>query len=332
MPFPACRIPAPRATRPFTSSARCCGSAASRRRRRRLYTIGKIRGFLHLYIGEEAVAVGAMQALTPDDAVVATYREHGQALARGLAAGGLMAEMYGKANGVSRGRGGSMHFFDVGRRFYGGHAIVGAGLPIAVGLALADALLKRPRVTACFFGDGAVAEGEFHESLNLAALWKLPVLFLCENNLYAMGTALARHQAQTELARKAESYGLCAEAVDGMDVLAVEAATRRLVEAVRQGFGPHFLELRTYRFRAHSMYDPELYRTKEEVEEWKTRDPVSTFAASVRDWGLLSEADLAAIEAEVAREIDEAVRCAEEGPWEPVEDLARDVYTPAGES
>jgi TPP-dependent pyruvate/acetoin dehydrogenase alpha subunit len=240
--------------------------------------------------------------------------------------------MYGKANGVSRGRGGSMHFFDVGRRFYGGHAIVGAGLPIAVGLALGDTLQGRARVTACFFGDGAVAEGEFHESLNLAALWKLPVLFLCENNLYAMGTALPRHQAQTDLTRKAESYGLPAEAVDGMDVLAVEAATRRVADGVRRGLGPHFLELRTYRFRAHSMYDPELYRTKEEVEQWKTRDPVSTFADRAREWGLLSDADLAAIEAEVAREIDAAVRVAEDGPWEPVEDLARDVYTPAGGS
>src|SRR5512145_2517921 len=253
-----------------------------------LYSLGKIRGFLHLYIGEEAVAVGAMQALTPEDAVVATYREHGQALARGVPAGPLMAEMYGKANGVSRGRGGSMHIFDVSRRFYGGYAIVAGGLPIAVGLALADAMQGRRRVTACFFGDGAVDEGEFHESLNLAALWKLPVLFLCENNLYAMGTALSRHQAQTDLTRKAESYGLCAEAVDGMDVIAVEAATRRVAVAVRSGLGPHFLELRTYRFRAHSMYDPELYRTKEEVEEWKTRDPVSTFSARVRDWGLLS--------------------------------------------
>ena len=295
-----------------------------------LYTIGKIRGFLHLYIGEEAVAVGAMQALTPDDAVVATYREHGQALARGVPAGALLAEMYGKANGVSRGRGGSMHFFDVSRRFYGGHGIVGAGLPIAVGLGLADTLQGRARVTACFFGDGAVAEGEFHESLNLAALWKLPVLFLCENNLYAMGTALARHQAQTDLARKAESYGLCAEAVDGMDVFAVEAATRRVAEAVRAGLGPHFLELQTYRFRAHSMYDPELYRAKEEVEQWKARDPVSTFAATIRHWGLLPDADLAAMEAEVAREIEDAVRVAEEGPWEPVEDLNRDVYTPTG--
>jgi len=172
-----------------------------------LYSVGKIRGFLHLYIGEEAVAVGAMQALTPEDGIVATYREHGQALARGIPAGSLMAEMYGKANGCSRGRGGSMHFFDVSRRFFGGHAIVGGGLPVAVGLALADKLTTQARVTACFFGDGAVAEGEFHESLNLAALWKLPVLFICENNLYAMGTALARHQAQPDIRRKADAYG-----------------------------------------------------------------------------------------------------------------------------
>ena len=294
-----------------------------------LYTLGKIRGFLHLYIGEEAVAVGTMQALTADDAIVATYREHGQALSRGLPAGALMAEMYGKANGVSRGRGGSMHFFDVSRRFYGGHAIVGAGLPVAVGLALADRLQGRRRVTACFFGDGAVAEGEFHESLNLAALWELPVLFLCENNLSAMGTSLTRHQAQPDLGRKAESAGLRAEAVDGMDVLAVEATTRRVAEAVRQGLGPHFLELRTYRFRAHSMYDPELYRTKDEVEQWKARDPIATFVARLREWGLLSDADLTDVETSVASEIAEAVSVAEEGPWEPVEDLTRDVYTPS---
>ena len=223
-----------------------------------LYTQGKIHGFLHLYIGEEAVAVGSLRVLTPEDAVVSTYREHGHALARGLAPGAVMAEMYGKANGCCRGRGGSMHLFDVSRRFYGGNAIVGGGLPLAVGLALADKLQARPRVTACIFGDGAVAEGEFHESLNLAALWKLPVLFLCENNLYAMGTHLARHQAQTDIARKAEGYGLSGEAVDGMDVLAVEVATRRAVEAVRRGEGPRLLEARTYRFRAHSMYDAEL--------------------------------------------------------------------------
>ena len=293
-----------------------------------LYMLGKIRGFLHLYIGEEAVAVGAMQAFMPEDAIVATYREHGQALARGIPAGSLMAEMYGKANGCSRGRGGSMHFFDVSRRFYGGYAIVGGGMPIAVGLALADTLQGRRRVTACFFGDGAVDEGEFHESLNLAALWKLPVLFLCENNLYAMGTALARHQSQTDVRLKAAAYNLSADAVDGMDVLAVESATRRAAEAVRRGEGPYLLEVRTYRFRAHSTADPELYRTKEEVEQWKTRDPIALFAARLREWGLLSDADLTAIEAAVGREIEAAVAVAEAGPWEPVEDLLRDVYTP----
>ncbi len=293
-----------------------------------LYTRGKIRGFLHLYIGEEAVAVGAMQALTPDDAIVATYREHGQALARGIPAGALMAEMYGKANGVSRGRGGSMHFFDVSRRFYGGHAIVGGGLPVAVGLALADRLQARPRVTACFFGDGAVAEGEFHESLNLAALWKLPVLFLCENNLYAMGTALARHQSQTDVRLKAQAYAMEADAADGMDVLAVEAATRGAADAVRRDAGPFLLELRTYRFRAHSTADPELYRTKDEVEQWKARDPIALFTACLSEWGFLTDVDLAAIEASVAAEVEAAVATAEAGPWEPVEDLTKDVYTP----
>jgi len=292
-----------------------------------LYTVGKIRGFLHLYIGEEAVAVGAMQALTPEDGVVATYREHGQALARGIPAGSLMAEMYGKANGCSRGRGGSMHFFDVTRRFYGGHAIVGGGLPVAVGLALADKLQSRARVTACFFGDGAVAEGEFHESLNLAALWKLPVLFLCENNLYAMGTALARHQAQPDIRRKADAYAVPSEAVDGMDVVAVEEAARRAAAHVRRGDGPFLLELRTYRFRAHSTADPELYRGKAEVAEWKQRDPIGSFTARLREMGLVSDADLAALETAVGGEIDEAVRVAEAGPWEPVEDLTRDVYT-----
>jgi pyruvate dehydrogenase E1 component alpha subunit len=292
-----------------------------------LYTVGKIRGFLHLYIGEEAVAVGAMQALTPEDAIVATYREHGQALARGIPAGSLMAEMYGKANGCSRGRGGSMHFFDVARRFYGGHAIVGGGLPVAVGLALADKLQSRGRVTACFFGDGAVAEGEFHESLNLAALWKLPVLFLCENNLYAMGTALARHQAQPDIRRKADAYGMPSDAADGMDVVAVEEAARRAAAHVRRGDGPFLLELRTYRFRAHSTADPELYRGKEEVAEWKQRDPIGLFTARLQATGLLSDADLTALESAVGAEIDEAVRVAEAGPWEPVEDLTRDVYT-----
>ena len=250
-----------------------------------LYSAEKIRGFLHLYIGEEAVAVGVMQALTPDDAVVATYREHGHALARGVPANAVMAEMFGKVEGCSRGRGGSMHLFDVPRRFYGGNAIVGGAIPIAVGLALADRMQGRERVTACFFGDGAVAEGVFHESMNLSALWKLPVLFLCENNLYAMGTALHRHQAQTDLAVRAAGYGMAAWAVDGMDVRAVEDAARAAALAVREGGGPVFLELRTYRFRAHSMYDPDLYRTKDEIERWKERDPVAALTRTLMDAG-----------------------------------------------
>ncbi len=290
-----------------------------------MYSLQKIHGFLHLYIGEEATGVGSMQAFTPDDAIVATYREHGHALARGIPATLLMAEMYGKATGCSHGHGGSMHFFDVTRRFYGGYAIVGGGLPIAVGLALADKLQNLPRVTACYFGDGAVAEGEFHESLNLAALWKLPVLFLCENNLYAMGTALERHQAQTDISRKASSYNMASDAVDGMDVLAVEAAAKQAADFVRAGNGPFLLELRTYRFRAHSMSDPDLYRTKEEIEAWKKRDPILLFESKLREWGLLADVDLNRIEAAVAAEVDEAVRFAEASPWEPAEDLLKDV-------
>jgi len=291
-----------------------------------LYSAGKIRGFLHLYIGEEAIAVGVMQALAPEDAVVATYREHGQALARGLTAGKIMAEMYGKANGCSRGRGGSMHLFDAGLRFFGGYAIVAGGLPVAVGLALADKMQQRQAVTACFFGDGAVAEGEFHESLNLAALWRLPVLFLCENNLYGMGTPLAQSESQTDIHLKAQNYNVAAEAVDGMDVLAVEAATQRALAQVRRGDGPYFLELRTYRYRAHSMSDPELYRSKEEVAQWRSRDPIALFDAYLRKSDLLNDAELKTLESDVANEIDWAVAEAEKGSWEPVADLERDVY------
>jgi pyruvate dehydrogenase E1 component alpha subunit len=292
------------------------------------YSLAKIRGFLHLYIGEEAVAVGVMQALTPDDAVVATYREHGHALARGLPASSLMAEMFGKASGCSRGRGGSMHFFDVSRRFYGGYAIVGGGLPIAVGLALADAMQGRRRVSACFFGEGAVAEGEFHESLNLAALWKLPVLFLCENNLYAMGTPIVQELAVTDIAARAQSYGIPAHAVDGMDVLEVEAAARRAADEVRETGEPRFLELRTYRFRAHSMADPDLYRTKEEIERWKRRDPIVLLEERLRAAELISDGDLEELEAAVAAELDEAIAFADAAPIEPVEDLLKDVTTP----
>lgn len=291
-----------------------------------LYGAGKIRGFLHLYVGEEAVAVGVMRALAPEDAVVSTYREHGHALARGVPADRIMAEMYGQAEGCCRGRGGSMHLFDVARRFYGGNAIVAGGLPIAVGLALADKLSKRRAVTACIFGDGAVAEGEFHECLNLAALWRLPVLFLCENNLYAMGTALALTESQVDLCAKARSYELPAERVDGMDPALVERAVRGAVAALREGSGPRFLELSTYRFRAHSMFDAELYRERREVEAWKLRDPITTLSALMRQGGALSAEALAGLESEVAAELDAAVAFAEAGTLEPVEDLLRDVY------
>lgn len=293
-----------------------------------MYSLQKIHGFLHLYIGEEATGVGAMQALTPEDAIVATYREHGHALARGIPPRALMAEMFGKVTGCSRGHGGSMHFFDVNRRFYGGYAIVGGGLPIAVGLALADKLQHRQRLTACYFGDGAVAEGEFHEALNLAALWQLPVLFLCENNLYAMGTALVRHQAQPDISRKANAYGLASDAVDGMDVLAAETAAKQAAGSVRSGDGPFLLELRTYRFRAHSMSDPDLYRTKEEIEEWKKRDPILLFENRLRKWGLLEDSDLDHIESEVGAEIEDAVRYAEESAFEPIDDLLKNVEGP----
>ena len=238
-----------------------------------------------------------------------------------------MAEMYGKVTGCSRGRGGSMHLFDAARRFYGGNAIVAGGLPIALGLALADAMRGRDAVTACFFGDGAYAEGEFHECANLAALWRLPLLFCCENNLYAMGTAIHRAQAETDLALRASSYGMTAWAVDGMDVLAVEEAAERAVEQIRGGHGPVFLELRTYRFRAHSMYDPELYRDKAEVAQWRARDPVDLLAQALRSEGVLDDDAWEAMRAEGSAEVDRAVDAAEAAPFEAVEDLTRFVYS-----
>ncbi len=291
-----------------------------------LYSATKIRGFLHLYIGEEAVAVGAMQALRPEDAVVATYREHGHALVRGVPAGSIMAEMYGKLEGCSRGRGGSMHLFDAERHLYGGNGIVAAGLPLAIGLALADKMLGRERVTACFFGDGAVAEGEFHETMNLAALWQLPVLFCCENNLYAMGTAIERYESETNLALKAASYEMTAWSVDGMDVLAVEEAAHRAAAEVRDGGRPCFLECKTYRFRAHSMYDPDLYRSKEEIERWKQHDPIPALIEQLTSAELIGEDDVQDLEREVAGEVQTAIEFAEAGTLEPVEELERFVY------
>jgi pyruvate dehydrogenase E1 component subunit alpha len=292
----------------------------------RLYTTEQIRGFLHLYIGEEAIATGVMAELRPDDAVLGTYREHGHALARGVPATRIMAEMFGKVGGCSRGRGGSMHLFDAATRFYGGNAIVGGHLPVAAGLGLADVLAGRDRVTACFFGEGAVAEGEFHESLNLAELWKLPVIYCCENNLYAMGTAIERSESQTDLCRKARSYRVPSISVDGMDVLAVGAATRRAIETARAGNGPTFIEFRTYRFRAHSMFDPQLYRDGVEIEEWKDRDPLPTFEARLVREGVLSAPERAAIDQRIEATIADAVRFAEESPWEELDQLTRFVY------
>jgi pyruvate dehydrogenase E1 component alpha subunit len=292
-----------------------------------LYSATKIRGFLHLYVGEEAVATGLMSTLGPEDAVITTYREHGHALARGMSAESIMAEMFGKVTGCSRGRGGSMHLFDRETRFVGGNAIVAGGLPLAVGMALADKLRGLARVTACFFGDGAVAEGEFHEAMNLAALWHLPVLFCCENNLYAMGTSIRTEHANVELAMRASTYGTASWVVDGMDVLAVQEAAHRAVEEIRAGAGPHFLELRTYRFRAHSMYDSDRYRQKSEIEGWKQHDPITKLTDRMRADSTLTDQDLAALEAEVAEILEQAVEAADRAPLEPVEDLTRFVVS-----
>lgn len=290
-----------------------------------LYGETKIRGFLHLYIGEEAVATGVMGALRPDDAVLGTYREHAHALLRGVPATEIMAEMFGRASGCSGGRGGSMHLFSARNRFYGGNAIVGGHLPVAVGLALAEKMAGRDRVTVCVFGEGAMAEGEFHESMNLAALWDVPVLFCCENNLYAMGTSLATSESETNLAVKAAAYEMPAWSVDGMDVVAVRDAARRAVEAVRGG-GPLFLELRTYRFRAHSMFDPDLYRPKEEIESWKARDPIVTFSALLCESGVLDDDGVEELWELARDEIEEAVAFADASEPEPVETLGRHVY------
>jgi len=289
------------------------------------YTQEKIRGFLHLYDGEEAIAAGIIPLLEDQDRLVATYREHGHALARGVPMGAVLAEMYGKANGCAGGRGGSMHLFDAGRNFYGGNAIVGGGLPLAVGLALADRMQGTAAATACFFGEGAVAEGEFHESLNLAKLWGLPVLFVCENNGYAMGTRLDLTEAETDIAAKARSYAITSEVVDGMDVVAVEAAARRALQTIAETGKPYFLECRTYRFRAHSMFDAQLYRPKEEVAEWREKGPIVRFQSWAMKSGLLHEDNVAEIKSKITAEIAEAVAFAESGTDEPVATLTAHV-------
>jgi pyruvate dehydrogenase E1 component alpha subunit len=288
-----------------------------------VYQSEKIRGFLHLYDGEEAVSTGVIEALRPDDAIVATYREHGQALARGIGMNVLMAELYGKQEGCCLGRGGSMHIFDRANRFYGGNAIVGGGLPLAVGIALGDKMLGRSAVTACFFGDGAVDEGSFHESMNLAALWNLPVLFVCENNAYAMGMALERAEAETHIARKAAAYNMASEAVDGMDVVAVEVAAQRAIARMQETRAPFLLECLTYRFRAHSMFDSQAYRSRQEVADWRKKDPVHRLQSWLEQSGLIHADEVTAIEADIAAEVQRAVDFAEAGTWEPVEELER---------
>ena len=295
----------------------------------RIYPSDKIKSPVHLAIGQEAISVGVCEALRHDDVVGGTYRSHALYLAKGGDLGRMMAEMYGKVEGCSRGRGGSMHLFSAAHRFYGGYAIVGGGLPLAAGLALADRMQGQKRVTVCFFGEGAAAEGEFHETMNLSTLWKLPVLFVCENNLYAMGTRLDLSESETDIHAKAQAYRMPSEPVDGMDVVAVDAAANRAIAAIRDGAGPHFLECRTYRFRAHSMFDPQLYRTKEEVEEWKERDPIPRLANWMRQAGMLHDKDVEKIEADAKAEIDDAVAFAEAGKWEPVAELTRDVYAEA---
>ena len=285
------------------------------------YVAAKIRGFLHLYIGQEAVAAGVIPALGPADSIVASYREHGHALLRGIPAGAIMAEMYGKASGCSGGRGGSMHLFSREHRFFGGHAIVGGGLPVGIGIALADKLRGSRAVTCVFFGEGAAAEGEFHETLNIASLWRLPVLFVCENNAYAMGTALVRSEAEPAIHKKAAAHRIGSESVDGMDVVAVSEAATQAVERVRETGAPWFLECMTYRFRAHSMFDPELYRDKAEVETWRVHDPITTFIKRMD----VTADELAVIEREAAAEITQACAFADAAPLEPVEDLLRHV-------
>jgi pyruvate dehydrogenase E1 component alpha subunit len=292
------------------------------------YALGKIGGFLHLSIGEEAVAVGAISVLRPDDYAISTYREHGHCLAKGSDPRRAMAELFGRRDGLSKGKGGSMHLFDRSTNFLGGHAIVGAHLPIATGVAFAIKYRGGDQVILCFFGDGAVPEGEFHESLNLAALWKLPVIFVCENNRYAMGTAVERALSQHEIWKFGQIYGIPSEPVDGMDVFAIRESVGKAVARARAERTPALIEARTYRFRGHSMRDPAgaVYRTKEEVEQEKLRDPILLLRDRVLKTGLLTEADVQALEKDANDRIDEAVAFADASPEPPLEWLHTDIF------
>ncbi len=292
-----------------------------------MYMRGKIGGFLHLYIGEEAMAVGSISTLKPQDYIVSHYREHGHALARGIEPQRIMAELFGRATGTSKGKGGSMHLFDAERGFLGGYAIVGGMMPIAVGLGLAAQQQGNDSVTLCFFGDGAVNEGEFHESLNLAALWNLPVVFFCENNGYGMGSPISDTFAGTDIFRFAPVYGINTPGkIDGMDVFEVMEATREAVDRARKGQGPTFIEAISYRFRGHSMADPMVYRKKTEEEEWRNKGPIVRMKRHMEELGLLDEAEMKALEAEIDEVIEDAVRFADESPVLPYESISDDVY------
>ncbi|MBI2843453.1 MAG: pyruvate dehydrogenase (acetyl-transferring) E1 component subunit alpha [Armatimonadetes bacterium] len=291
-----------------------------------MYKVGKIGGFLHLYIGQEAVAVGFISALRPDDYVIGAYREHGQALARGAEPRRVMAELFGKRTGISRGKGGSMHMFDVEHNFMGGHGIVGGGMPLAAGMGFAVNYRETDQVVLCFFGDGAVNEGAFHESLNLASLWRLPVIYVCENNLYGMGTAVTRASAIPQLFRRAMCYDMEVESVDGMDLLTVREAADRAVRMARRDREPRFIEAVTYRFRGHSVADPGAYRTKEEIQEWERRDPVPKMRDYLLDEGMLTQQVLDEIDKEISRIVDDAVKFAEESPEPDHEELFENVY------
>jgi pyruvate dehydrogenase E1 component alpha subunit len=295
------------------------------------YTEGKIGGFLHLYIGEEAIAVGAMAALNPDDDVVTHYREHGYVLARGLDPNAVMAELYGKATGVSKGKGGSMHLADLKKHFWGGYAIVGAHVPLAAGLALAAQYQKIPRVTLCILGDGGTNIGMFHEGLNLAAVWKLPMIMMVENNHYGMGTAVARASAVPQMIDKAKAYNMPAVQVDGNDPLAVRDTMRAAADAARSGQGPQFIEAITYRYRGHSMGDPQRYRTKEEVEEMKKRDPIDRFEKLLVERRLASGEDVELMRDEIEHTTSAAVEFAETSPFpDPAELYTNVLAEPVG--
>jgi pyruvate dehydrogenase E1 component alpha subunit len=291
-----------------------------------LYQQGKIGGFLHLYIGQEAVSTGLISARRPEDRVITAYRDHGVALNCGISASEVMAELLGKQTGISKGKGGSMHMADVTKNFWGGHAIVGAHLPIAAGLALGDQYQGNEGVTICMFGDGATNIGYFHEAVNLSKVWNLPVLWVCENNQYGMGTAVERASAVSEIRQKAAGYNIPSNRVDGMDVLAVQRAAAEALETIRNGGGPFFLEVMTYRYRGHSMGDPERYRQQDEVRKWQENDPIGIFHKYLLGQGIAGEDELDAIEIKVEDEVQKAVQFAENSPEPAPEALFQDIY------